>query len=289
MHNPIFTMILYSLLFIMIFQILYWKAFMTMHLRYLILTIFFLLTFCFPIYGESQELFLRENLKKAKAGDYIVTYQNKAYTVMHIHDKQDDTLTIEEITVPDRRISLETISWRNWIQQGAPGSTSWIIYQINLKNGDMSNYYSFSKNSWYDIPEADNFLSTLLNLKLNKISDKERKRVGPRTPKTATMDKRPLWQPSMVVNGQTIQGVAFDAYRTYWPKDGSELSGKTIEVFVPKENEMYPSYFPYWLQISGIIGKAKVRIVDSGTNLTSPRTYPECDIQGAISSPAACL
>jgi hypothetical protein len=47
-------------------------------------------------------------------------------------------------------------------------------------------------------------------------------------------------------------------------------SGKSIEVYVPHENNKYPSYFPYWLQISGLISNAKVRIIDSGTGMISP-------------------
>jgi hypothetical protein len=146
-----------------------------------------------------------------------------------------------------------------------------VIYDVNLSTAALENYFSFSKNSWYEIPEADNFLSTLLNLRLVKIPEGSRKRVGP-VSDLPSNDRRPLWQPTMVVNGQTIQGVQFDGWRTSWPKDGGELSGKTIEVFTPQESSRYPSYFPYWLQISGMIGKAKVRIIDSGKGLVSPRT-----------------
>ena len=47
-----------------------------------------------------------------------------------------------------------------------------------------------------------------------------------------------------------------------------------IEVYVPHESNKYPAYFPYWLQISGMVGKAKVRIVDSGSQLASPARAP---------------
>lgn len=116
------------------------------------------------------------------------------------------------------------------------------------------------------MPEANNILSKLLNLNLKPIPYSQRKKIGGR-PTTASN----LWQPPIVVDGRKIEGVAFDAWRTYWPKDGSDLSGKMIEVYVPEENDKYPAYFPYWLQVSGFIGKAKIRIIDSGTKLISPK------------------
>ena len=46
---------------------------------------------------------------------------------------------------------------------------------------------------------------------------------------------RPLWQPRMVIDGKPIQGVLFDAWKTDWPRDGSDLSNKTIEVYLPSK------------------------------------------------------
>ena len=132
-----------------------------------------------------------------------------------------------------------------------------------LTSGEMKEYFSYTKNSSYIIPEGDNFLSTLLNLKLRKVPITERKKVGPPPPRKAT-DKRPYWQPKMIFEGKMIPDVMFDSWRTFWPKDGSDLSGKIIEVYVPQNPGIYPAYFPYWLQVSGIVGKAKVHIVDSG-------------------------
>lgn len=217
----------------------------------------------------DQNLYLRDNLQRARPGDFIVVSANKTDTVMHIYDKQDHVLTIEEIAVPDVRRRQQETNWKEWIQEGAPGHTSWVMYDIDTKTGEMMRYYSFSKNGWFDIPDADNFLSKLLNLKFSQIPLNERKRVGPRP--ISGPEWRPIWQPRMIVNGKPISGVVFDAWKTQWPKDGSELSGKTIEVFLPRDNQAYPSYFPYWLQIIGAIGKAKIRIIDSGSQLSSPK------------------
>ncbi|HEV8053074.1 MAG TPA: hypothetical protein VGP47_11320 [Parachlamydiaceae bacterium] len=216
--------------------------------------------------GEEAELLLRDNLSKARTGDYLVTGQNKNFSVMIIRNLENEQLTIEEITMPMSRVSGDSFSWRNWVEKGAPGHTCWVMYSIHLPSGTMNQAFSYTKNEWVTIPQSQNFLSTLLNLRLQKVPNRERKKIGP-PPATEHVDCRQYWQPKLVVDGKTIPGVAFDAWRTRWPKDGTELSGKTIEVFVPVENDKYPSYFPYWLQVSGVVGNAKVRIVDSGTHL----------------------
>lgn len=231
----------------------------------LILTSWMIGTFI-PLQGK--ELILKENLQLAQPGDYLVISASKTQTLMHIHSKRNQFLSIEEITVPSNKSPSK--NWKEWIQQGAPGNTSWVMYDIDLSSGEMTRYYSFSKKNWFEIPEADNFLYKLLNLKFVDIPDNARKRIGPKS--DFGPDMRSVWQPSMVVEGQTIKGIKFDAWRTKWPKDGSELSSKVIEVYLPSDSQRYPAYFPYWLQIQGTIGKAKVRIIDSGSHLQSPRS-----------------
>jgi hypothetical protein len=215
---------------------------------------------------ESAELFLRENLQRAQPGDYIVISSSKTQTLMHIYAKQDQILTVEEIAIPENK-RLSNVSWKEWVRQGAPKNTSWVMFDIDLTNGQMIRYYSFTKKNWFNIPDADNFLSKLLNLKFIKIPDSARKRIG-----SKPLGLRPFWQPRMVVEGQSIKDVLFDAWRTKWPRDGSDLSDKTIEVYLPRDSQRYPAYFPYWLQINGVIGKAKIRIIDSGSQLQSPKT-----------------
>ena len=229
----------------------------------------------YPIYSHAsdKQLILRENLKRALPGDYLVTAQNKNYTILLIRSKDAEHLHIEEITVPTSRISQKT-SWRQWLENGAIGNTCWVMHVIHLPNANIQQTFSFTKNTWITISQSQNFLSTLLNLSLHFIPDGERKKIGP-PPSSDSLDRRSIWQPALVVEGKVLSGVSFDAWRTRWPKDSSELSGRIIEVYTPKENGKYPSYFPYWLQISGMIGKAKVRIVDSGSQLFSSAKLPE--------------
>ncbi len=220
---------------------------------------------------QGDELLLRENMMNAKPSDFLVIMSNKTDTLLHIADRKDYLLTVEEIAVPEGK-KLESVTWKEWVAQSAPGNTSWVTYEIDLRNGQMTKYYSFTKRNWFEIPDSENFLIKLLSFRLTKIPENIRKKVGPKP--SSGPDWRPLWQPKMIIEGQTVNGVMFDAWETKWPRDNSELSGKTVEVYLPKESERYRAYLPYWLQINGSIGKAKIRIIDSGTNLKSPKAMP---------------
>ena len=246
-----------------------------------ILCTLFLLMTAFCGATETRQI-LRENIVKANPGDYIVTNQGKNYTILLIREKLPEGLIIEEITVPSSRFPGNTYTkWKSWIEEGAPGHTGWFMYQLNTQTGAMNHAFSFPKNGWFEIAAADNFLSGLLNLNFQYIPPQSRKRVGPRHANgTIVPEERRIWNPQMVVDGQIIPNVHFSAWQTYWPKDGSDLAGKLIEIYIPEENDRYPSYFPYWLQISGMIGKAKIRIVDSGTGLKSPK--PNVFLQNSV-------
>src|SRR5258708_2018851 len=136
----------------------------------------FISTFLFltmTAFAATEELLLRDNLKRAQPGDYLVTAQNKNYTILIILSKNDDLLNIEEITMPMSRTKKDSFSWRDWVKNGAPGYTSRIMYSIHLPTGTMQQTFSFTKNEWVTIPQSQNFFSTLLNLKLKLVDDSE--------------------------------------------------------------------------------------------------------------------
>lgn len=230
---------------------------------------------CFLLWSISSEavLSLRENLHNAKVGDFLVTSHLKHYTLIHINAKQDNILTIEEITVPMSRITRTPFSWKEWVKDCAPGQTSWILYLVNISTGEIQRGFSLSQKMWLDISKEGSFLPTLLRLQFSAVPEGERKRVG--RYEGGSIDRRPLWQPKMVVEGQVIAEVAFSEWRARWPSDGGPLSGKLIEVFVPEESNKYPSYFPYWMQVRGAAGaRGTIYVIDSGSNLTSPAKFP---------------
>ncbi len=217
----------------------------------------------------KDHLLLKNNLKQAKSGDYLVTEHGKNYTILAIKGLDKEGLKIEEISVPavsikgQRSNGSSPFSWKSWLNSGAKGNTCRILYHIDLEEGVIKQAFSFSKNEWISMPQSQNFFSTLLNLQLSMVKDEERRKIGP-PPTDGTPDRRKVWQPPLIIDGKAVANVSFDVLRTRWPADGGELSGKIIEVYLPKESAKYPSYFPYWLQVMGVIGKANLRIVDSG-------------------------
>lgn len=219
----------------------------------------------------AQKLNLIENLRKAQPGDFIVTSYNKNFSLLHIWSKNNHSMAIEEISIPAAKIP-KNHSWRQWVKEGAPKNSSWVIYVIDLQSAQCLHTYALCKQGWLAVAPRDNILYTLLNLEFQAIPTHQRKRVGGSllTPR----HERPLWQPALIFNGQHVAGIHFDGWKTQWPKDGSDLSGMQIEAYLPAANSTYPNYFPYWLQISGAVACAKIRIVDTGTGLTSPAAPP---------------
>jgi hypothetical protein len=219
---------------------------------------------------HADVLYLRENLQKAKPGDFLVTMQNKMLTLFHIYSTEENALFIEEVSIPWAKFQqLQGCTFRNWFEKGAPRNTSWIMYKIDLRTGLLLKSYAFLPNGWVEKPMNNSFLSTLLNLRLVEVPIQERKRIG-RVPQGKIIDPSSFWQPQLKIDGQLVKNVPFQAWRTKWPNDKSDLAGKMIEIYTPEDSNLYPSYLPYWLEISGMIGNAKIRIIDSGRKLTSP-------------------
>ncbi len=232
---------------------------------YLLLFTLFATAFLF-----GDENILKTRLKQAKEGDFVVIAQGKSISLMQIRKVAPPRLLMEEVTLPAHQVCRQTDSWRRWFEKGAPMHTSWILYQLNLDKGEIEQYYSYTKRSHFTLPEGDNFLATLLHLNLYPVPTEERKKVG-LPPREFQQDKRKFWNPEMVVDGAVVPEVPFDAYYTRWPKDDSPLADKLIEIYLPASSSEYPAYFPYFLQVRGVLGPSKVRIIDSGRGLISPQ------------------
>jgi hypothetical protein len=235
--------------------------------------LFFIMAFC-SLLVSGESLLLRDNLDQAEAGDYLVLAQGKCYTLFHIFDRSNGQLTIEEVTIPANLASSFAGNWRGWLESGAPHNSSWTLFQIDLSSGQMHHFFSFTRNGWFTIPQEENFLQTLLQLPFQPVTLENKRRIGPK-PHEGAPDIRPFWTPKMVINGQTVHNQLCESFISRWPSDGSKLAGKTISIFLLNESAEFPSYFPFWMQLKGGIGRAHVRVVDGGKGAHSPRNgYP---------------
>lgn len=221
----------------------------------------------------ASEIRLKEKLAEAYPGSYLVIEQNKTFTFLHIHDRFDNTAVIEEVSISAASFARQRMQWKQWFESGAPGHTSWIMSQVNLNSGIFEETFSFTQQGWIDMSSSNPFLTTLLNLRFQEVSLEERRRIG-LPPGHHKTDHRPLWNPRLVVNGGIVPNISFYAFKARWPSDRSELSRKTIEIYLPVHQgdvSWFPEYFPYWLEVDGKIGSAKARVIDSGFDAKSPK------------------
>jgi len=216
----------------------------------------------------AQPLRLLDLLCEATAGDYWVATEGQNQTLLLIREQSGDFLVLDEITRPNQG-KIE--SWKVWTEEGARGSTSWISHKVDLTTGRICASYSHTKGAIVESGPLNLFLSTLFRLQFQPMSDLYRRRVGPIT--AADPMSRPLWQPRLTLEGKVIKGAHFDAWSAQWPCDGSDLSGKSVTIYLLKENGNYPKTLPYWVEINDGLYTAKLRIIDSGRDLlTSTQT-----------------
>lgn len=216
------------------------------------------------IYGSN---ILTKRLQETEKGDYLAAALNRSFALIIVTDVSPQSLTIEEITVPRRVISAidKWPGWKQWVANGGKGHICWNRYTLDPTNGEITSGYSYHKQHWFRPSPQYNFLSTLFSLEPIPITLYNRQKTG---------KEQTIWNPPLYYEGQKIQGAEFDGWTTYWPNDGGELSGKKIVFYLPKEGTPYPAYFPYWLHIEGLFGRGKVRVVDSGKNMISPKKLP---------------
>ena len=76
-------------------------------------------------------MFLKDRLQTAEVGDYIVTAIDNNYTLLVVKEKNEYEMTIEEISIPAKRIQhpkFQWYGWKNWVECGAPGHTCWVMW-----------------------------------------------------------------------------------------------------------------------------------------------------------------
>lgn len=219
---------------------------------------------------------LRERLKAAKNGDFIVTEANKMISLLVVRSLSSHTLILEEITAPASSLNPRPASWADWLKNRAPGHTSWSMMELDLSENQVLECYSFSRSSWVQLSDHENFFSTLLKLPLQAIPVTEQKRIGP-PPSDGETDHRALWKPPLIVDGILLKNSDFDVYSAFWPKDGSDLSDSNLSLYFDRAHH---SPFPVWIQVNTAHATAPLRVIDSGKNLPEihrsfPRRVPQ--------------
>ncbi len=224
-----------------------------------------------PVYADAAPYSLKEKYQKADPGDFIVTEQDHTYSLLFIREITGDHLLLEEIAAPESQIDLNAIDWRQWVKAKAPGHTSWTLYEIDTSSGNLIEAFSYSKRGWLFLDETQQFLSKLLRLPLSKLSDADRKKIGPQ-PTTNEEDRRAIWNPPLIFQGKKQPKPQFDVWKGVWPEDGTQMGKCIVELYFSKANTTFP--FPYWVEIKSPHYSFKMRSVDSGSGIISVYTGP---------------
>ena len=126
-------------------------------------------------------LSLRDRVSKGRVGDFIIVEQNHTCSLLCIRERSRTKLVLEEITLPERALPTNL---EKWLEQGAPGHTSWIHVVFDVANSSVKDIYSFTLGEWI-APQGDSLLLAILNHSLTPVPEGSREGA----------DTRALWTP----------------------------------------------------------------------------------------------
>ncbi len=174
----------------------------------LIKFLFFLL---FPLLCSG--LSLKNYFERGLPGDFVIISQNQMYSALIIQDISEEQLVLQEINIAQNQ-TKENMDWTHWLNNKAPGHSSWTLYEIDLKNDQLVECFSLKKKAWINFQDSDLILVKFLSLLMH--------------------ENKNLWKPFQEL----------DTYQINWPKDDTVFSKKTLNIFMSDK-----SVFPYWIQI----------------------------------------
>jgi hypothetical protein len=222
-----------------------------------------LLVYIFPLSAMT----LKEKFSHAHPGEYIVTEQSKNYSILFIRAITPNSIILEEITAPESSLDPAKQTWSAWIQERAPGHTSWISYEIDLESDRLMESYSYTENRWLYLQDSDYLMAKLLTLQLTPVKESNRRKIGP-PPASGEHDTRSIWNPALVIDGKKVTKPKSEVFHGVWPEDNTLVAGCGIEFYFDAGRPQFP--FPFWIEIQSRHYALKIRTIDTGTGLTSP-------------------
>lgn len=219
-------------------------------------------TFFFTIPFILNAQSFKEKLSKSNPGDFIVYEQNKSLELLLIKQNQKNNIVIEQITAPLSSKKLIKGDWQKWLNDGAPKHTSDISIHLSLNSPEIADCYCFDKKAFLKIEKEDSFLLQMLDTEFAEVPLKDRSKIGPL--RTVGADTRKLWNPPLIIHGEKVEKREFRVYKLFL----KSLS-KSLSLYF---HESFP--FPHLINIENPSSRGhKIRAIDSGTNLTSPKEF----------------
>ncbi len=225
--------------------------------RYIVVFIIFLFG---ELTGAEPLSFMGQQMQKAQAGDYIVTHQAGNYSVLYVQSCENHRLLLQEISIPEALVNPKTMDWKKWMRTSAPGSTSWLLFEIDLQEGYLQESYDVSKKEWLYLQEDEHLLVKLLHIPMHRLGDQDRRRIGP-PPSAGEPDHRAIWNPPQVFENSPEKSQTA-VWQAEWPSDKSPLSGSRLDLYYDQLHSNFP--FPVSIDIQSTHYKAHVRVVKAG-------------------------
>ncbi|NGX56959.1 MAG: hypothetical protein K1060chlam5_01213 [Candidatus Anoxychlamydiales bacterium] len=216
------------------------------------------------LYISLNSFTIKEKLLEAKDGQYIVIEQNKMYSVLSIYKISKDYLVIEEASILKNMFN-KSLSFKGWFEAKVKNANSHILYKIDLNNNKIIKSYSFTKKSFIALKDDENIIIQLLKLNLKKLSNDERKKIGPLL-SNEERDRRKIFNPVKIVNNKKIKNTNFEVYRGVFPNNSTPFANKKIEFYFDKNSSFF---FPYFIEIDTGNISMIIKAIDSGDNLKS--------------------
>lgn len=227
----------------------------------------FILLLLFPL--STQAIEFADQISKAQAGDYFIIQSQKNYLFLLVESNASSIVTFQEINFPKALLNQIRKGEKEWLEASAPCHTSWYRYALDLNQMQLVYIDSLTLDSVFGTEQKKTFFQSFLGLELEPIQDKDRKKVGLPPPPGAG-DKRKYWSPVIKFHGEKLDQISSNPYTAIWPKDGSLLAGKQVELYFPNDSEFDLNYFPYWIEVRRAAGQGKIRVIDSGKLSTTP-------------------
>lgn len=221
-----------------------------------------LLLFLFPITLFSN--FFEDRISYAKEGDFVIYEKDKNSSLLILQEINNQKIILEEITFPSY-LKNRITDPKKWLDKNAPGHTSFRAYTIDRKSLELIEAYSYKDKGHLIIDQQSFFLSKLLSLELQEVPDLKRRKTGDYTIKT----NRPNWNPPVVIDGKR-QRKPCKAFIANWPKDGSKLENKKIELYFAEN-----TFFPVWIELEAARINIPFITTNSGNRSFTKKILPK--------------
>lgn len=208
----------------------------------------------FHSYGESS-FSLLSMIRTSPEGSYVILENNQTNIAVILKEKQEKSLILHEICF-SKNLSKNLCNWKQCLLNDTTYFAKFetIIEENSIKTTPIF----YKKNKKISKEQAFSFTSLLTSLSFSPLSQENIKM-------TKDISNNPTpWKPKLTVEGRPIDYSECMTYEAYWPKDGSIMSNKRIEIYFPLINNHNFLYFPIWLEIESPLGKIKIRAIDSG-------------------------